>query len=294
MGDYRLCSLVIAASGMPCGNCRPGQRQVLESSCASKSSLRIRPGNQHPRQDLQQSLLDGRQTCLQRCGEVALAQPALVRPIMLPMNINSISAGILSGGATGAVISAIWNHFSKRSLQRQEAGFTAKLTTLEHDFQRSQGKAQAEIDRWVFVTRAHFETEFEAMKEVFSCLSEVKLAINGVRPMVSLEPVNETEEEKLKRLFERLETLSVAYNKLLVNSEARAPFYTAELYEAVGESLLAAGIEINSINSGGNDTFEIEWFLQGTQNRDKFSKGYSKAVESIRDRIAKLAILPGR
>jgi hypothetical protein len=210
------------------------------------------------------------------------------------LDINSISAGILSGGTAGAVISAIWNHLSKRSLQRQEAGFAAKLAALEHDFQRSQRQAQAEIDRWVFVTRAHFETEFEAVKEIFSGLSEVKLAINGVRPMTSLEPANETEEEKRKRLFERLETLSAAYNKLLVDSEARAPFYTAELYEAVGESLQAAGMEINSIMSGGNDTFGVGWYLQGTQNRDKFSKGYRKAVECIRDRISKLAILPGR
>jgi hypothetical protein len=170
----------------------------------------------------------------------------------------------------------------------------AKLATLENDFQRSQRQVQAEIDRSVFVTRAHFETEFEAMKQVFSCLSEVRLAINGLRPMLSVEPANESDEEKLKRLFIRLEKLSIAYNKLIAESEARAPFYTAELYNALDECLSAASMEINSIRTAGNDTFTFDWFKQGDQNRDKFSQGYHKAVENIRDRISKLAVLQGR
>jgi len=170
----------------------------------------------------------------------------------------------------------------------------AKLATLEDDFQRSQRQVQAEIDRSVFVTRAHFETEFEAMRQVLSCLSEVRLAINGLRPMFSVEPSNESDQEKVKRLFQRLETLSVAYNKLIAESEARAPFYTAELYEAVDECLRAASMEINSIRTAGNDTFKLGWFQEGEQNRNKFSEGYHKAVENIRDRISKLAVPPGR
>jgi hypothetical protein len=141
----------------------------------------------------------------------------------------STLTGILSGGAAGAIISAIWNHFSKLSLQRNEASFTAKLTTLEHDFQRSQSQAQAEIDRSVFVTRAHFETEFEAMKDIFSCLSEVRLAMNAIRPMFAVEPAAETEDERLKRLSERFKILMIATDKLLNTSESKAPFYSEEL-----------------------------------------------------------------
>ncbi|MDR3773742.1 MAG: hypothetical protein P4L26_10370 [Terracidiphilus sp.] len=201
--------------------------------------------------------------------------------------------GILSGGVAGAVISAIWNHFSKLLLQRNGASFTAKLATLEHDFQRSQKQAQAEIDRSVFVTRAHFETEFEAMKDIFSCLSEVQLAINGVRPMIAIEPADETEGERLKRLWERLKTLMIATDKLLNTSEAKAPFYSEELYDSVNVCWRAAVTEINTIREAVKDALNVTGFLQAQKNKENFSEGYLKSVKIIRDRISKLAILPG-
>ena len=81
----------------------------------------------------------------------------------------------------------------------------------------------------MFVTRAHFETEFEAMKDIFSCLSEVRLAMNAIRPMFAVEPAAETEDERLKRLSERFKILMIATDKLLNTSESKAPFYSEEL-----------------------------------------------------------------
>jgi hypothetical protein len=210
------------------------------------------------------------------------------------MDSISTLTGILSGGVAGAVISAIWNHFSKLSLQRNEASFTAKLATLEHDFQRSQRQAQAEIDRSVFVTRAHFETEFEAMKDIFSSLSEVRLAMNAIRPMMAIEPANETQDERLKRLSERFQILMIATDKLLNTSESKAPFYSEELYESISDCWRAAAMEINSIKQAGPDSLKTDGYLQSKKNNDNFSEGYFKSVRIIRKRISKLAILPGQ
>jgi hypothetical protein len=208
------------------------------------------------------------------------------------MTSRVILTAILSGGVTGGVISAVWNHFSKLWLQRHEAGLKQKLAALDDAFQRSQRQAQAEIDRSVFVTRAHFETEFEAMKEMFSCLSQVQLAMNGLRPTFSVEPTDETDEERRKRLSIRLKNLSDVYNKLIVESEARAPFYTAELYSAVEGCLRAASTEINSVRTAGANTFTFDWFQEGEKNRGTFSQSYYKVAEIIRDRISRLAVLP--
>jgi len=209
------------------------------------------------------------------------------------MDSISTLTGILSGGVAGAVISAIWNHFSKLSLQRNEASFTAKLATFEHDFQRSQTQTQSEIDRSVFVTRAHFETELEAMKDIFSSLSEVRLAINSVRPMFSIGPAGESEDEKITRLFERLKPLMIAHDKLLAASEAKAPFYAEELYNSLSECLQAAAMEINSIREAGKDALRADGYREARKNHKEFSEGYFKSVKIIRNRISKLAILPG-
>ncbi len=103
---------------------------------------------------------------------------------------------ILSGGVAGAIVSALWNFVSRFFLQRDQAGLTNELARLKDDLERAQKRTQAEIDRSVFVTRAHFESEFEAMKQVFSCLSQVRLAMESLRPMVSVVPANEPEPER--------------------------------------------------------------------------------------------------
>lgn len=209
------------------------------------------------------------------------------------MDSISTLTGILSGGVTGAVISALWNHFSKLSLQRNQASSAEKLAKVEHSLESLQRKDQAEIDRSVFVTRAHFETEFEAMKDIFSSLSEVRVAMNGVRPMLAIEPADETKEERLKRLSERLKALMIATDKLLNTSESKAPFYSEELYGSVNVCWKWAVMEINSIREAGPDSLNPAEYLRSQSYKDKFSEGYFESARIIRNRIAKLAILPG-
>jgi hypothetical protein len=219
------------------------------------------------------------------------------------MDSKTIITAILSGGTTGAVVSAIWNLSIKLWLQGREerskeklagidAEFKAELARLEAAFKDTQSRAQAAIDRSVFVTRAHFETEFEAMKQVFSHLSQLQIGLNGLRPMVSVETPGESDREKVARLFERLEKVLSTYNDLLVESEAKAPFYPAELYAAIEECERAASMEINSIRTSGEDMFAPTWYEEGERSRGRFSKGYRRAADIIRDRISKLAILP--
>jgi hypothetical protein len=225
------------------------------------------------------------------------------RRIIRPMDSKTLVTGILSGGATGAIVSAIWNLSIKVWLQGREerakerlAGTEAKwnetLAKLEADLDRAQRLGQASIDRSVFVTRAHFETEFEAMKQVFSHLSQLQIGFNGLRPILAVESSDENHEQKVGNLLARLGKVSSSYNALLVESEGKAPFYPAELYAAIEECERAASLEINAIRTSGENMFEPEWYEQGERNRGRFSKSYYKAAEIIRDRISRLAILP--
>jgi hypothetical protein len=78
---------------------------------------------------------------------------------------------LLASGLLSAAVSALWNFLSQGSLQRDDAETKFALAKLENLFAQSERRAQAETDRSVLVTRAQFETEFEAMKEVFGSLS---------------------------------------------------------------------------------------------------------------------------
>jgi hypothetical protein len=60
-------------------------------------------------------------------------------------------------GLLSTVISGCWNHLSKRTLQRDDAETKEKLTKLQNQFDQAEQRAQAENERSLIVTRAHFE-----------------------------------------------------------------------------------------------------------------------------------------
>src|ERR1700722_9948898 len=146
---------------------------------------------------------------------------------------------LLLSGLVSAAISALWNHLSKRSLQRDEADTRVALAKLENQFQQAERRAQAETDRSVFVTRAQFETEFAAMKEVFSLLSQVHFAIHNLWPTSTYEPQGE-EESKKARLFRRIEGMLVGNDAVRTAIEAKRLFFPEELYVTVTECIDAA------------------------------------------------------
>src|SRR6266849_2896383 len=122
-----------------------------------------------------------------------------------------IKAGeVVFGGALGGTAAVLglsrWlgDVWLGRILEKERAKYAQEIEKLKAGFAQELERYRAQLDRSVFVTRAHFETELAAYKQVFEGLGEVRLAISGTRPMMSVSPRGETKEERIKRLFERL------------------------------------------------------------------------------------------
>ena len=177
-----------------------------------------------------------------------------------------------------------------KELEGLKAHYSEDLEAFRNKVQQEQKRLQAEIDKSVFVTRAHFETEFAAMKELFSYLADVQLTMNALRPTIDIKPTKK--DEKLAELRELYGKFSIAYNQLLKHTEALSPFYPPELYAAVDECLKAASAELMQVKLGGDSTFGQEWYQEGIKNRQEFGHGYEKVSSIIRERVAKLTVLP--
>ena len=158
--------------------------------------------------------------------------------------------------------------------------------------QRHKTRIQALTDNAVYVTKAHFDTEFTAMKDVFKCLSNVRLIVSGIRPQHGIGPSNQSREDKIEDLFKRLQGLQEAYNSLIAQSEALSPFYPQPLYEALDECIKAVRLEIVQVQIAADDTFSLKWYTDGAENRERFMKAYNLASQIIRERISRLAVLP--
>ncbi len=178
-------------------------------------------------------------------------------------------------------------------LEKQKAVYSRELEEFKDGLQKEQKRIQAGIDRHVLVTRAQFETEFSAVKDVFKNLYKLLLAMNGLRPTISTSPAGESREKKIERLFERLKVVMSAYDQVVTAYGTMSPFYPEEIYNAVQECLQAANVEILMVQTAGEpDTFKMEWFQEGERNRANFMKAYKNVSALMRKRLETLSVLP--
>jgi hypothetical protein len=205
---------------------------------------------------------------------------------------------IILGGAVGGIASvlglsrwlgAVW---LARIVEKEKAKYGREIEDLKASYAQELARYRAQLDRSVFVTRAHFEAELAAYKQVFEGLGEVKLAISGTRPKMGVSPEGDSKEDRLRRLAERLNLLIAAHDKTVKTIEHLSPFYPQDIYLKLGECLTAARGEILDIRTGGNETFSLAWYEEGQKRLDVFFPAYNAVTEAIRHRISTLAIIP--
>jgi hypothetical protein len=142
-----------------------------------------------------------------------------------------------------------------------------------------------------FVTRAHFETEYDAYKKIFAGLGEVSLTFTGLRPSMDMAPANETKEEKRIRFEKRLNLLSAAHDHAVKIVEHMRPFYPSEIFIKASISLAIARGEMMDFATDEH-ALSVTGFQAGRNRLKEFNLAYESAIDAVRTRIATLAIIP--
>jgi hypothetical protein len=161
----------------------------------------------------------------------------------------------------------------------------------EYWLDRHKSRIRALTENAVYVTKTHFDTEFNAMKDVFRCLSDTKLAINAVRPEMDF-GAGDLEEVRRKRLAELWSELVASHNKLLTTLDSMSAFYPVELYDAAKKCQTRAWAEITQVEHASHPVFSRSWQLEGQINIHAYRDSYEEARNIIRERLSHLAVLP--
>jgi hypothetical protein len=177
------------------------------------------------------------------------------------------------------------------ALEELKAGYVRELEKYKGELDKSKVMLQAEISKTILVTKVHFETEFEALKEVFSRLADLKFCMCELHPVIRVVREDETREARLELLNKQVERLYTAYDALLQTSEHLSPFYPQEVYDNLRLCLKIANTEDIELKLAGPGTFSREWSRRGEENVKQFCASYDTVANLIRERISKLAIL---
>lgn len=165
-------------------------------------------------------------------------------------------------------------------LARTKAKWDRELEKFKDTLNTEQRRYQAQLDRSIFVSRVHFDTEFQAIKEVHQCLSEVKIHFRSLFPINAKVIVTDEKRNSI------LQSLQQANERYITKLEEWGVFLEPAQYD-----------EFKRCNDA------IEYLLEvfpkrATElvcddiTRERFCDSYRAACQTARDRIAKLAVIP--
>lgn len=202
--------------------------------------------------------------------------------------INSIVSGAIGGGAVVGLASFVLRNWW---LERLKSSYAIELEAYKSSLNARLKGVQSVLDHKIFVSKSHYETEFESMKTIFNCATKASFLIQGLRPMVSYEESDQTEEQKLQHLNSKVNGLAAVHDEFIHLSESLMPFYPENLRTALNGCAVAIRIEIGDIRTSGLDSLLSTGYRRADENQKLFQKNYHLAATLIRERVERLTIL---
>lgn len=191
---------------------------------------------------------------------------------------EAVVGGALGGSVTVYGLSKfLGDAWLGRMLEKEKAKYAKEIESLKSGFAQELEHYRAQLDRSIFVTRAHFETEFTAMKEVMQRLSDVKVL------WLKLHPVQFGRSDV--DLYDGIESLRKASEAFHEKLEEWAVFIEVEIYDEFNRCYMGADEEWRRLKAGNekDDPAEIV---------SHFWTAYRNACQKVRDRIKNLAVMP--
>jgi hypothetical protein len=205
-------------------------------------------------------------------------------------SISTFIASLVGSGATAwLVVKGLSGHLADRWLVKYKANLDKEFESYRDTLEQKRKRLEAELAHQVYMTQAQFDTEFNATKDIFAALGKLKLTFNGLRPDFTWGPTDE--KAKREGLKTRLDEFKDRYNALVSVAESSHWFIPENLYEQIFQCMKAAQIEVMHIETAGSKTFDQDWYLDGSKQREKFSDAYFKASKLARERFKSVAVI---
>jgi hypothetical protein len=166
-------------------------------------------------------------------------------------------------------------------MERIKRNYNKELEEFRDKLQQQQKTIQSLTDRALYVTRAQFDTEFAAIKEVSQQLGRVMLAFKKIHPINAGEELDDTE------LTQAVDTLGEACSIFLHKLTEWAVFLEPDMFDELSRCYDGAHEEWKRLK--GHNQFHTDEAI----NVRRFTISYSNACQKVRDRIKMLAALPG-
>jgi|HubBroStandDraft_1064217.scaffolds.fasta_scaffold408111_1 hypothetical protein len=203
-------------------------------------------------------------------------------------SLTTFLASLVGSGATAfLVVKALSGHLADRWLTKYKSDLDKELESYRDSLEQERKHIEAELGHRSYVTKTQFDTEFNAVKDIFAALGKLRLSFNGLRPFVDWTPTDQ--QKKLELITARLNHFRERFNLLVDNAQSVYPFVPEHIYEQLEICMRAAQMEIRQIEQAGSDALSPKGYDAGEKNQSTFSAAYFKAAKLVREHFKQLS-----
>lgn len=169
---------------------------------------------------------------------------------MYEFSLSTFVASLVGSGATAwLAVRGFSGHLANRWLAKYKNDLDKEFESYKDLLEQRRKRVEAELGHRSYVTKTQFDTEFNAVKDIFAALGRVRLSFNGLRPFLDWTPNDE--KERLKLISGRLNHFTERFNVLVDTVESVYPFVPQEIYAQLEICMRNSLIEIRHIQEAG-------------------------------------------
>jgi hypothetical protein len=209
-------------------------------------------------------------------------------------SLSTFLASVAGSGVLG-VGAAKWlsGYLSDRWIANHKAELDKEFEAYRDSLEQKRKRLEAELSHGIYTTQIQFDTEFNAIKDIFANLGKLKLSFGGLRPILDWLPSDT--DDRIREVAARLDPFIDYYNASVTAVESVYPFVPEDIYAQFQECMKAAMLEIRHIKEvGGIGATSPKGYQQGVESLDRFCKAYFLAAKMARERFQRMSVVSVR
>jgi len=200
--------------------------------------------------------------------------------------ISYLAAAFIVGLFANSFLPAYFKRKGENLATKDDiAEITTKIESVKYDYAHQLESVKAGMSALLSVHGYRYEKEYEVLSQLTESLVDLRDRSLMLRPVADFRDPLKSEDEVKQ---ERLALLHAAGRKVYQESEKKRPFFPAEIYDAIRETLKISNRE--STEYRFEHPFDEGNFMNYWDNADKNQKAITQSVETALDLIRKRVI----
>jgi hypothetical protein len=207
------------------------------------------------------------------------------------MDISSVIGGIIGGVISASGVAAfVANAAKERWMARVKAAYAVELESIKAELERTKLEFQAKLDQGTYVTKAQYDLELGAYKDLWIALADLRTVARSVYGIDYFYSKVANPAGRALAKERAMQALKDAHNKAVQIVDHMAPFYAKEVQNKARGIASKSSATVQHAREWAEDESVERWKIVESEIND-LSDLVEQLDGMIRERLTSLRVI---